>query len=120
GNAFRQRGQTALALRMIPRQVPTMAQLGLPPVLWEFTRRHQGLVLVTGPTGSGKSTTLAAMVNQVNTDRACHILTVEDPIEYVHEHNRSVVSQREVGFDTASFPDALRSALREDPDVLLV
>src|SRR5947207_2430946 len=120
GNAFRQRGQTALALRMIPRQVPTMAQLGLPPVLWEFTRRHQGLVLVTGPTGSGKSTTLAAMVNQVNTDRACHILTVEDPIEFVHEHKRSTVNQREVGADTASFPQALRSALREDPDVLLV
>ena len=120
GNAFRQRGETALALRMIPAQVPTMAQLGLPPVLWDFTRRHQGLVLVTGPTGSGKSTTLAALINQINADRACHILTVEDPIEYVHNHQRSAVNQREVGADTASFPDALRSALREDPDVLLV
>ena len=120
GNAFRQRGETALALRMIPAQVPTMVQLGLPPVLWDFTRRHQGLVLVTGPTGSGKSTTLAALINQINADRACHILTVEDPIEYVHNHQRSAVNQREVGADTASFPDALRSALREDPDVLLV
>jgi twitching motility protein PilT len=120
GNAFSQRGVTALALRMIPRAIPTMAQLGLPPVLWDFTRRHQGLVLVTGPTGSGKSTTLAAMINQINTERACHIITVEDPIEYVHEHGRSAINQREVGADTASFPDALRSALREDPDVLLV
>jgi twitching motility protein PilT len=120
GNAFRQRGATALALRVVPRQVPNMAQLGLPPILWDFTRRHQGLILVTGPTGSGKSTSLAAMVDQVNTERACHILTVEDPIEYLHEHKRSLVSQREVGSDTGSFPDALRSALREDPDVLLV
>ena len=81
---------------------------------------HQGLVLVTGPTGSGKSTTLAAMIDQINSERACHIITIEDPIEYVHDHKRSVVSQREVGTDTASFPDALRAALREDPDVLLV
>jgi twitching motility protein PilT len=120
GNAFRQRGLTAVALRMIPREVPTMAQLGLPPVLGDFARQHQGLVLVTGPTGSGKSTTLAAVINQINTDRACHIITIEDPIEYVHTHRRSAVSQREVGSDTASFPDALRAALREDPDVLLV
>jgi len=120
GNVFTQRGLTALALRIIPREVPTMEQLGLPPALHDFTRQHQGLVLVTGPTGSGKSTTLAAMVNQINTHRACHILTIEDPIEYVHEHRLSAVSQREVGTDTASFPDALRSALREDPDVLLV
>jgi twitching motility protein PilT len=120
GNAFTQRGHTALALRMIPRDVPTMAQLGLPPVLGDFAGQHQGLVLVTGPTGSGKSTTLAAVIDQINTDRACHILTIEDPIEYVHEHKRSAVNQREVGSDTASFRDALRSALREDPDVLLV
>ncbi|HEX8093113.1 type IV pilus twitching motility protein PilT [Jatrophihabitans sp.] len=120
GNAFTQRDQITLALRMIPRQIPTMEQLGLPPVLGDFTRQHQGLVLVTGPTGSGKSTTLAAMIDQINTQRACHILTIEDPIEYVHEHKRSAISQREVGSDTASFPDALRAALREDPDVLLV
>ncbi|TCC60343.1 type IV pilus twitching motility protein PilT [Kribbella pittospori] len=120
GNAFTQRGDVAVALRMIPRQIPTMDELGLPPVLYEFTRKHQGLVLVTGPTGSGKSTTLAAMIDRINTDRACHIITVEDPIEYVHDHKLSAVNQREVGSDTASFPDALRSALREDPDVLLV
>ena len=120
GNAFSQRNNVAVALRMIPRQVPTMAQLGLPPIIGDFARRHQGLVLVTGPTGSGKSTTLAAVIDQINTDRACHIITIEDPIEYVHDHKLSAVNQREVGTDTASFPDALRSALREDPDVLLV
>jgi twitching motility protein PilT len=120
GNAFSQRDETTVALRMIPRQIPTMQQLSLPPVLTDFTRQHQGLVLVTGPTGSGKSTTLAAMIDQINTHRACHILTIEDPIEYVHEHKLSAVSQREVGADTASFSDALRAALREDPDVVLV
>ncbi|HEV8558802.1 MAG TPA: type IV pilus twitching motility protein PilT [Actinophytocola sp.] len=120
GNAFVQRGLTTVALRMIPRQIPSMEQLGLPPALHEFARRHQGLVLVTGPTGSGKSTTLAAVIDRINRERACHIITIEDPIEYMHEHQRSAVNQREVGSDTASFPDALRSALREDPDVLLV
>jgi len=120
GNAFSQRDQITVALRMIPRQIPTMEQLGLPLVLGGFTRQHQGLVLVTGPTGSGKSTTLAAMIDQINTQRACHILTIEDPIEYMHQHKRSAISQREVGSDTASFSDALRAALREDPDVLLV
>jgi twitching motility protein PilT len=120
GNAFLQRDRTALALRMIPRSVPSMEALGLPPVLADLSTRHQGLILVTGPTGSGKSTSLAAMVDRINTLRACHILTIEDPIEYVHDHKRSMVSQREVGSDTASFPDALRAALREDPDVLLV
>ena len=120
GNAYRQRGATAIALRMIPAVPPTMAQLGLPAALGAFTRQHQGLVLVTGPTGSGKSTTLAAMINQINHDRACHIVTIEDPIEFVHHHHRSAVSQREVGTDTGSFGDALRAALREDPDVLLV
>jgi twitching motility protein PilT len=120
GNAFSQCGLTAIALRMIPREIPTMAQLGLPSVLGSFARQHQGLVLVTGPTGSGKSTTLAAVIDQINTERACHILTIEDPIEYLHQHKRSAVNQREVGTDTASFADALRAALREDPDVLLV
>jgi twitching motility protein PilT len=120
GNAYTQRGSTALALRIIPLQVPTMADLGLPPVMEEFIRRPQGLVLVTGPTGSGKSTTLAAMIHQISIDRACHIITIEDPIEYMHQHRRSAVDQREVGSDTSSFADALRSVLREDPDVLLV
>jgi twitching motility protein PilT len=120
GNAFMQRDLIAIALRMIPRAIPTMQQLGLPPVLTGFARQHQGLVLVTGPTGSGKSTTLASVIDRINSERACHIITIEDPIEYVHEHKRSAVNQREVGSDTPSFPDALRSALREDPDVLLV
>ncbi|WP_328991817.1 type IV pilus twitching motility protein PilT [Kribbella sp. NBC_01245] len=119
-NAFTQRGDTAIALRIIPRSIPTMTELGLPKTLARFTRLHQGLVLVTGPTGSGKSTTLASLIHQINTERACHVITIEDPIEYVHEHRRSAVNQREVGSDTASFPDALRAALREDPDVLLV
>jgi twitching motility protein PilT len=120
GNAFGQRGAPAVALRMIPKAVPTMDELRLPRIVYEFAARHHGLVLVTGPTGSGKSTTLAAVINQINTDRACHIVTIEDPIEYVHEHRRSAVDQREVGTDTASFADALRSVLREDPDVVLV
>ncbi|TNC29578.1 type IV pilus twitching motility protein PilT [Amycolatopsis alkalitolerans] len=120
GNAFSQRSSPAAAFRMIPREVPTMSDLGLPPVLYEFARRHHGLVLVTGPTGSGKSTTLAAVLNQINSERACHIVTIEDPIEYVHQHQRAVVDQREVGTDTDSFLTALRSVLREDPDVLLV
>ena len=120
GNAFSQRGAPAVALRMIPRAVPTMDELRLPRIVYEFAARHHGLVLVTGPTGSGKSTTLAAVINQINTERACHIVTIEDPIEYMHEHKRSAVDQREVGTDTASFPNALRSVLREDPDVVLV
>jgi twitching motility protein PilT len=120
GNAFRQRGHIAVALRMIPREIPTMGRLGLPKVIGDFARMHQGLVLVTGPTGSGKSTTLASVIDEINTQRACHIITIEDPIEYVHEHKRAAVNQREVGTDTPSFPDALRAALREDPDVLLV
>lgn len=120
GNAFTQRGDTTVALRMIPCEIPSMEELGLPPVLGDFARAHQGLVLVTGPTGSGKSTTLASVIDRINSERACHIITIEDPIEYVHQHKLSAVNQREVGSDTASFPDALRSALREDPDVVLV
>jgi twitching motility protein PilT len=120
GNAFFQRGSMGLALRLIPRAIPTLAELGLPAVVAELAAARQGLLLVTGPTGSGKSTTLAAIIRHISERRACHILTIEDPIEYHHEHSRSIVSQREIGADSDSFDRALRSALREDPDVLLV
>jgi len=120
GNAFTQQGCTAVALRIIPLKVPAMTTLGLPPAMDDFIRRPQGLVLVTGPTGSGKSTTLASMIHQISIDRACHIITIEDPIEYLHPHARSAVDQRGLGSDTSSVANALRSVLREDPDVLLV
>ncbi|HUR18567.1 MAG TPA: type IV pilus twitching motility protein PilT [Acidimicrobiales bacterium] len=120
GNAFRQRGTQALALRLIPFTIPTFAELGLPPIVEDWVRRPKGFVLVTGPTGSGKSTSLAAMIDYINTHRALHILTIEDPVEYLHHHKLSAVNQREVGADTESFAAALRSALREDPDVVLV
>jgi twitching motility protein PilT len=120
GNAFHQRGSAALAMRIIPMQIPTMPQLGLPPVVAELIAKPHGLILVTGATGSGKSTTLAAMVDYINSWRPCHILTIEDPIEYVHHNKQAAVTQREIGDDSQSFPRALRSALREDPDVLLV
>jgi twitching motility protein PilT len=120
GNAFTQRGHTALALRVIPREIPKPEALGIPPVVAQLAHQHQGLILMTGPTGSGKSTTLASIIDVINSERACHIVTVEDPIEYVHDHKRAAVSQREVGSDTASFGGALRSVLREDPDVVLV
>ena len=119
-NGFRQRGSVAVALRLIPYELPDLASLGVPDSVQAFTALQQGLVLVTGPTGSGKSTTLAALVDRINRSRPCHILTIEDPIEYVHRHHLAAVNQREVGTDTDSFPRALRSALREDPDVLLV
>lgn len=120
GNAFTQRGVTAVALRMIPREIPSPDELGLPEIVRQLALQHQGLILFTGPTGSGKSTSLASLVNLINERRGCHIITIEDPIEYVHDHKRSAVNQREVGTDTASFHQALRSVLREDPDVLLV
>lgn len=120
GNAFYQRGTVSLALRVIPFYIPSFQELGLPPVFERLCAATQGLVLVTGPTGSGKSTTQASMVDRINETRRVHVLTLEDPVEFVHTHKRSVVSQREIGFDTASFPRGLRAALREDPDVLLV
>ena len=120
GNAFMQRGNPAIALRSIPNEIPAFDALCIPQAVQKFAQLPQGLVLVTGPTGSGKSTTLAAIIDDINAQRACHILTIEDPIEYVHEHRSSIVNQREVGHDTASFATALRSALREDPDVLLI
>ena len=120
GNAFIQRGTLALALRIIPTRIPTYAELGLPLVAETIASLPRGLVLVTGPTGSGKSTTLAAIVDRINQTRSVHILTVEDPMEYTHKHSKAVVSQREIGLDSNSFERALRAALREDPDVLLV
>ncbi|MEI6620487.1 MAG: type IV pilus twitching motility protein PilT [Actinomycetes bacterium] len=120
GNAFRQRGSVTIALRMMPSSIPTMDELGLPQALRETARLKQGLVLTTGPTGSGKSTTLASLIDWINRNRAVHVLTIEDPIEYVHWHKMAAVNQRAVGDDVQTFAQALRSALREDPDVLLV
>ena len=119
-NAFHQRESCSLALRMIPYEIPTFDDLGLPDVVERLVQLPMGLVIVTGPTGSGKSTSLAAMLDWINKNRQVHIVTIEDPIEYVHQNHRSAVSQREVGTDTKSFERALRSVLREDPDVLLV
>ena len=119
-NAFKQRGSVGLALRLIPYQIPNFDQLRVPMVVRGLTRLGQGLILVTGPTGSGKSSTLAAMVNDIVATRPCHVITIEDPIEYVYRHQRSIVEQREVGADVASFADALRAALRQTPDVLLI
>ncbi len=119
-NAFHQREACAMAVRMIPYQIPSFEDLGIPPAVERLVNLPMGLVVVTGPTGSGKSTTLAAMLDYINRHRQCHIVTIEDPIEYVHGHKSSAVSQREVGIDSHSFEKALRSVLREDPDVLLV
>jgi twitching motility protein PilT len=119
-NAFHEKGNLAVALRLIPTKIRTVEELGLPPVINTFTEYPRGLVLVTGPTGSGKSTTQAAMIDKINTERAVHIITIEDPIEYQHHHKKSIIVQREVHFDTLTFGAGLRSALREDPDVILI
>ncbi len=119
-NIFQQRGTVGLVLRVIPMQIRTIDELGLPPVLKAIAEEERGLVLVTGTTGSGKSTTLAAMIDHINKTRPAHVMTVEDPIEFLHRDNRAMVNQREVAVDTRSFAQALRSALRQDPDVILV
>jgi len=119
-NIYHQKGYISIALRYLPYKIPTLEELGLPSVCNEFTKHSQGFVLVTGPTGHGKSTTLASMINKINQERACHIITIEDPIEYVFVHNKSIIDQRELHLDTHSFARALRSVLREDPDVVLI
>jgi len=119
-NAYYESGNLAAAFRIIPSEIPTIEQLGLPPILTRFTVLKQGFVVITGPTGHGKSTTLASMIDQINATRKEHILTIEDPIEYLFKHKQSIISQRELGVDTNSFPNALRAALREDPNVILV
>jgi twitching motility protein PilT len=119
-NAFRQRGSISLAIRAIPYGIQTVEELILPPVITELASEQRGIVLVTGTTGSGKSTTLAAMIDHINTTEARHIVTIEDPIEFLHKDKRSVINQREVGIDTASFRRALRRVLRQDPDVILI
>lgn len=119
-NAFHERGNLAAALRLIPNEVLTTEQLGLPTIVEKFANYPRGLVLVTGPTGSGKSTTLAALIHKINAEKAVHIVTIEDPIEFTHKSNKSVIVQREVHYDTYSFSAALRSSLRQDPDVVLL
>lgn len=119
-NAFHERGNIAAALRLIPNEIKSVTELGMPSVVMNFTEFPRGLVLVTGPTGSGKSTTLAALVDKINTEKSHHIITIEDPIEFTHKSKKSVVVQREVHYDTYSFSAALRSSLRQDPDVVLI
>ncbi|HQJ24948.1 MAG TPA: type IV pilus twitching motility protein PilT [Bacillota bacterium] len=119
-NIYHQRGTIAGAFRTIPTEIRNLDQLGVPRIVGTVAEKQRGLYLVTGPTGSGKSTTLAAIIDMINTSKACHIITLEDPIEYLHKHNKAMVNQREIGSDSENFANALRAALREDPDVILV
>ncbi|NLJ40297.1 MAG: type IV pilus twitching motility protein PilT [Clostridiales bacterium] len=119
-NAYRQRSSYSVALRLIPFSIPSLEDLGLPPIIKDLTQKSRGLILVTGPTGSGKSTTLASMIDLINSTRDRHIITIEDPIEYLFQHKKSIVNQREIGSDTLSFANALRASLRQDPDVILI
>ncbi len=119
-NAFMQRGTMGMAIRVVVLEIPKISELGLPPVVTSLTEKKSGLILVTGPTGSGKSTTLASMIDLINRNRNDHIITIEDPIEYLHKHNNCIVNQREIGADSKSFGNALRAALRQDPDIILV
>jgi twitching motility protein PilT len=119
-NIFKQRGSDSIAVRVVALKIPSLSELGHPSVIKELTNKQRGLILVTGPTGSGKSTTLAAMINEINATRPAHIITLEDPIEYLHKHNKSIINQREIGKDSVSYQSALKAILREDPDVILV
>src|SRR5690606_15300536 len=120
GNIYRQRGSVAGAFRLVPARIPQLEELGLPPVVSKLVEKPRGLILVTGPTGSGTSTTLAAMIDKINSERHGHIVSIEDPIEFVHRHKKCLVNQREVGSDTESFSKALKYILRQDPDVVLL
>ena len=120
GNAYLQRGCMGLAIRQIPYEIRTFRDLGLPPVMEQLAKRQQGLILVTGATGSGKSTTLASIIDKINSERRRHIITIEDPVEYIHQHKKSIVNQREVKADTETFSAALKHVLRQDPDVILI
>lgn len=119
-NVYKQRGTCCAAIRMVNLVIPSVEELGLPGIVTDMSKKTKGMILVTGPTGSGKSTTLALIIDLINKNRDCHILTLEDPIEYLHKHNKSIVNQREIGNDSYSYSAALRAALREDPDVILV
>jgi len=119
-SVLRERGNISMVLRQIPSKLISLDQIGLPPQVKDLLYRQRGLILVTGPTGSGKTTTLASMIDLINAERDCHIITIEDPVEYYHVHKRSIVTQREIGVDVPNFKEALRRALRQDPDVILV